>query len=184
LKALSIIAIIVVLFLAFVTEGQVDRFSTILEPTADYNYTHGGGRIEIWKRGLAIYLGNPVLGIGYDGFVNADGTQHELGAWKTAHNFLLQIAAELGTPGLALFLALIFVTYKGVYALRGKKSRLSERAKTFAIGMEASLHAYIISAMFLSQAYSNTFQYLVVCVMILSRIDIKNRQNPGEIREK
>ncbi|WP_243361530.1 O-antigen ligase family protein [Fundidesulfovibrio terrae] len=183
-KALAMIGVIVVLFFAFVSESQMERFSTILEPTEDYNYTSGGGRIEIWKRGMNIYLENPILGIGFDGFVNADGTQHQYGAWKTAHNFLIQIAAELGTGGLVLFLALIYTSYKELYSFMRKDSFLQEKVKTFSIGLEASFHAYVITAMFLSQAYSSVFLYLVVCTMILSRINIMNRKASGTRREK
>ena len=61
-------------------------------------------------------LANPLFGVGPEQFPAAEGTlspfaerqQFGIGVrWNAAHNSFIQIGAELGLPGLALFIAII-----------------------------------------------------------------------------
>ena len=61
-------------------------------------------------------MANPLLGVGPGNFQTAEGTlsplaerqQYGVGVrWNAAHNSFVQIGAELGFPGLALFVAVI-----------------------------------------------------------------------------
>src|SRR5690606_35149757 len=55
---------------------------TILNPTADYNWSGGSetGRMEIWKRGMGYMAANPLLGVGVRCFSVAEGTLSERAA--------------------------------------------------------------------------------------------------------
>ncbi len=80
----------------------------------------GSGRTDIWKVGWRIVEDRPVLGVGADNFANS--TIHYLlepGAVadsefivdqpKVAHNIFLQVLAELGVIGLAMFLTILAI---------------------------------------------------------------------------
>jgi O-antigen ligase len=82
--------------------------------------TNGGtGRTELWQVGLRIVRAHPVGGVGVGNYVQAS-PQYVLAPGvlrhtqlifaqepKPAHNTYLQVAGELGIPGLLLFLAVI-----------------------------------------------------------------------------
>lgn len=70
------------------------------------------GRFEIWPLALLHILQNPVLGNGA-GFFSDMG---ETGV--RAHNFILNITADLGLLGLGAFMLAIWYIFKGIYAAK------------------------------------------------------------------
>jgi putative inorganic carbon (HCO3(-)) transporter len=89
-------------------EVVLERLMSIMNPTD----TSATLRIALWESTIAMITDNPFFGIGwgaygtvypeYDFFVQDAGTRifH-------AHNMYLHIAAEIGIPGLLVFLALL-----------------------------------------------------------------------------
>jgi putative inorganic carbon (HCO3(-)) transporter len=61
-----------------------------------------GGRITIWKTVVPVIMEHPVFGVGY-GNIRA-ATHMSLGVYKTGHNLFLEVAAEMGIPGLLVLL--------------------------------------------------------------------------------
>lgn len=169
-KSILLLCGVAMMFVLFAPESYIDRVSTILTPEKDYNYTHQAGRIEVWKNGIAIALKNPLLGVGVQGFVAAEGQQHDLGAWKAAHNFLVQITAELGFGGLILLLSLLYVCIRDVRRLQKSTYMLSENVVNVVVGLEGAIYGFIVTAMFLSHAYSGVMLFLAAQLVILQRI--------------
>jgi probable O-glycosylation ligase (exosortase A-associated) len=103
----------VVAFVGFMMTGpQVwQRFGTVFSDTKQRDAS-AQSRIELWQNCLAIIPQRPLMGVGPDHFLLVS---RKFG-WdkpKEAHNLWLQIAAELGLPGvLGLF---------GYYALTGRR---------------------------------------------------------------
>lgn len=56
-----------------------------------------GGRVDIWRDGINVFLEHPLLGVGSGAFRPAT----ELG--RAPHNFVLALAVELGIIGLGIF---------------------------------------------------------------------------------
>jgi O-antigen ligase len=92
-----------------------DRIESLTDPD-DYNRHSYGGRVEIWKRGVGYMAGNPLFGVGINGFPAAEGrhpllVQIQEGGqgvkWSAAHSIWVQVGAEVGVPGL-IALVLIF----------------------------------------------------------------------------
>jgi len=169
-KSMILLSCVVLLFVLFAPDSYRDRVSTILEPEKDYNYTHQAGRIEVWKNGISIALRNPFLGVGVQGFVAAEGQQHDLGAWKAAHNFLIQMAAELGFGGLVLLLSLLYVCIRDARRLQKSAYQLSSNVVDVVVGLEGAIYGFIVTAMFLSHAYSGVMLFLAAQIVILQRI--------------
>lgn len=97
-------------------DGYWQLMGSLLSPADDYNVTSDTGRIAIWTRGLGYVAQYPVLGLGPDNFIRAGWTISDVGsaglagaglANQVAHNTFLQVWAELGTVGLAVWLAII-----------------------------------------------------------------------------
>lgn len=155
-------AVLVLIFAATATDKYWESMRTILAPQNDYNVTDEAGRVQVWKRGLGYMMRYPVFGVGAGNFPTAEGTISPLlkttplgkgVKWSVAHNSFLQIGAELGFPGLVLFISLLWSTFAALrrvqHAKRGPPS--TQLAQTFM----AALIGFIVGGFFLSLAYAD-----------------------------
>lgn len=163
------------LFIAFsvlAPPGYSERISTIFNPQEDYNMTEGGGRIEIWKRGLQLMKENPLLGVGPAAFEVAEGSTHidentgNTGKWSTAHNSFVQIGAELGIPGLMLLVMIMVSSIRSLKRLHRELPKNSE-LRWLVNALEVGIYGYIINGFFLSQAYSSALFLLVGLTVVV-----------------
>ncbi|HEV2670298.1 MAG TPA: O-antigen ligase family protein, partial [Gemmatimonadales bacterium] len=120
------VGVVAVLLMAVAGNTYWTRISTVLHPSADYNMTDEQGRIRIWERGLGYMIQHPVFGVGGGNFPRAEGTisplvrQQPLGRglkWGPPHNSYVQVGAELGVPGLIMYLAFIMSVFGALRAL-------------------------------------------------------------------
>ena len=165
-------AVVVLAFLGFATDKYWDQMTTIGSDT-DYNMTEESGRINIWRRGVGYMIDSPTFGVGPNNFQVAEGTlspfasraQMGLGVrWNAAHNSYVQAGAELGIPGLLLFLAVIGST---LITLR----RIGRQdAGGLSSALTASLLGFVVGAFFLSLAYSEMLYTLVALAIGLHKV--------------
>ena len=78
----------------------IERFAEIPEQLQSGDLT---GRGRIWVAGLELFRDHPIVGVGSGGFARA--VKPYLGEARTAHNAFLNVAAQTGVIGLALFVA-------------------------------------------------------------------------------
>ncbi|OLB89666.1 MAG: hypothetical protein AUI15_25805 [Actinobacteria bacterium 13_2_20CM_2_66_6] len=178
-KRASAVAVLVILFGALANEAYFERIETVLHPKSDYNWSGHSetGRMEVWKRGMGYMLSHPVLGVGARAFGVAEGSlapeARERGryghsfAWTTAHNSFIQVGAELGVPGLLLFVALLVGAWRMLVSVRRRAA--GERA-VLAQVLTASLLGFVVTAFFLSQAYTAYLYLLIGLGVGLARI--------------
>ena len=109
----------------FCHDAVMERILSIFNPTD----TSSTLRIALWESTIAMILDNPLFGIGwgaywlvypeYDFFLNNPAARI-----VHAHNMYLHIAAEIGIPGLLVFLAVIYGhTKKAIDILRQTNNR-------------------------------------------------------------
>ena len=137
--------------------------------------------MQIWQRGVGYMLQFPVFGVGPSNFGAAEGTlspfaerqQFGLGVrWNAAHNSYVQIGAELGIPGLLLFIGMIASAFG---ALRRTNRRGGVRDGSHLVpeltqAMTASLAGFVVGAFFLSLAYSEMLYTLLALVVGLQKV--------------
>jgi len=97
--------------------GYWEQMGTILEPKQDYNYYDRDGRKAVMERGVG-YMGlYPVFGIGIANFNRAECTiSPKISPTYTGgplrctapHNSYVQAGAEMGFPGLLMWISLVF----------------------------------------------------------------------------
>jgi O-antigen ligase len=165
---LSATALVAVVLIATASEQYWAQMSTITSD-ADYNQTEENGRLQIWRRGIGYMADNPVLGLGPGNFQIAEGTLSALAArqqfgigvrWNAPHNSYVQIGAELGFPGLVLYLAVIASAFA---ALRRSGGDLAP-------ALTASLLGFAVGSFFLSLAYSDMLYTLVALAVGLQKV--------------
>lgn len=158
------------------------QMGTLLEPAEDYNTTAETGRIQVWERGLEYMLDRPLFGVGPNNFAVAEGLlsplavrqQYGFGVrWTAPHNSLIQVGAEMGLPGLLLFLALLGATFRLLARVqqRGRRARPGQAdPRALAQALTASLIGFSIGAFFLSLAYSPMLYTLIALAVATDRV--------------
>jgi O-antigen ligase len=155
---LSATALVAVILLTTASDQYWQQMGTITSDT-DYNHTSESGRLQIWSRGIDYMLQNPMLGLGPGNFQTAEGTLSPLAErqmfgigvrWNAPHNSFVQVGAELGFPGIALYLAVIASVFR---ALRGSAA--------LTLALTASVLGFVVGSFFLSLAYSEMLYTLV-----------------------
>lgn len=168
---------------------NVERYLTLTDLEADYNLTSGTGRVEVWKMGMELLLKNPLTGVGARCFPMAIGyLRAEAGlppVWQAVHNSYLQIAAETGVIGIAVFISLILGSLRTFSKARKQEAssvdgrRLNAIAGSLQLGFIGSL----ICAFFLSQAYSIFFTLFFASSAVVRKLsaEVAAAENAGEV---
>jgi O-antigen ligase len=181
----------VALFLGFASSKYWEMMSTILHPTTDYNYTDNQGRVEVWKRGVGYMLHNPIVGVGVAAYPMAEGSSDlslQLASqgrgfkWSVAHNSFLETGAELGIPGLGVFVALLLVTGLTLARLspRGRWAPwISRREMALAQMLIGALIAYAVAGIFVSAEYfSYLYFILALSVGLIKVVRMRAKSSP------
>jgi O-antigen ligase len=177
---LSATALVAIVVLATASEHYWQQMGTITSDS-DYNHTSETGRMQIWSRGIGYMMGNPLLGVGPNNFQSAEGTlsllaerqQYGIGVrWNAAHNSFVQIGAELGLPGLALFIALIASTFAALRRSGRAEAAMVRTAERPPLtpALTGSLIGFVVGAFFLSLAYSEMLYTLVALAVGLHKV--------------
>jgi O-antigen ligase len=159
------------------SDAYWDRMATIWGSGTDEtsDYTAGGireARLRIWQRGIGLMLANPLLGIGGGAFEIAEGETHGAGIWRAAHNSFIEVGAELGLAGLALFVFLVIRAMRNCWVVIRTVRHDPERRTTLwlAYGLGHSVIAYAIVGSGLSHGYSTIFYVLLALSAVLRRL--------------
>ena len=110
------------------------------------------------------------------GFPTAEGTISELASrqaegiglkWSQAHNSFVQIAAELGIPGLVAFLMLLWNWYDQSRRIARSRQTVAGWCGEYSLAQAliGSIVGYMIAGFFLSQAYA-AFLYSLIGIQV------------------
>ena len=127
-------------------------------------------------------LDQPILGVGPGNFQVAEGTlspfadrqRFGIGVrWNAAHNSFIQVGAELGVPGLVLYVAMI-----GAACAALRQSSRYERPLADGLpgrsrltpALTAALLGFVVGSVFLSLAYSEMLYTLVALAVGLHKV--------------
>jgi O-antigen ligase len=153
--------------------GYWRRIASITDHSKD-DFGSAEARETLMHESLQAYLENPVVGVGAGEFKDWNNDKREQ-AWHESHNVWLQVGAELGSVGLAVFLFMVARAFVAVYQtrrlLRGRGQRGAAPPQMrpedvawideHSAAMAASLTGWLVCAFFASVAYNWTFYYLL-----------------------
>lgn len=180
-RRLSASVLLAVVVIATASDQYWEQMGTILSDD-DYNRTDETGRMQIWSRGLGYILQHPLLGVGPSNFQTAEGTispfadrqQFGVGVrWSAAHNSYIQVGAELGIPGLGLFVGVIASAFLALGRLRapgGVSPGPQDRRPQLGQVLTAALLGFVVGAFFLSLAYSEMLYTLTAFAVGLQKV--------------
>ena len=166
---LGIVAAIVVLSIGFLflAPGNYGiRLLSILVPSLDPVQSADARRAELF-RSIYTALRHPFFGIGMGNYMS----QVSLRGIAT-HNAYTEVAAEMGLAALACYTMFIVSPLRklGQIVRDTFDGRANSRYYYLALGLQASLIAYMVSSFFLSVAYLWYVYYLVGYAVCLRRI--------------
>jgi O-antigen ligase len=173
-----------VLALPLVPTSYWERLASITDETKDETGSREA-RKHLFRESTQALLENPLTGVGAGQFKNWN-PEGRLEPWRESHDVFLQVGAELGIGGLALFVFLVARAGLSVAGTRAQLRRIrlaSAPARTrrkssaapvtsleredleffdaHSAAMAASLAGWVVCALFASVAYNWTFYYLL-----------------------
>jgi O-antigen ligase len=178
-RRMTAMAVVGAVLIGAASDRYWQQMGTILTDT-DYNQTAESGRLQIWSRGVGYMLTHPVFGVGAANFEPAEGIlspfanrqQWGVGVkWNAPHNSFLQIGAELGIPGLIIFVAMIGSALLALHRLERRSRRRSLPPAVppqLVQALMASLIGFVVGAFFLSLAYSELL-YMLLALAVGAR---------------
>ncbi len=154
---LSLAALVLIPLLVLAPSSPLQR---IMSPShADQESIEN--RELIWMAGIRMVKAHPFLGIGagnYKTLIASDPNWESERAW-VAHNTYLELAAELGVPGLLLFLGVIISSY--VTARRAARGRAPPVIQQVAEALQPALLGFAVASFFISAQYTKLFWLIV-----------------------
>jgi O-antigen ligase len=119
-------------------------------------------RVQILNVAWRIFKDHPVVGVGLGAYPNVNGMYApELGRRDT-HNTYLNLAAEVGVPGLLLWLALIISILKN--ANRSRKNAVDAELANKQVWIERTLVGFLVASIF------GTYSALTILYLMLGSI--------------
>ncbi|MGE0621964.1 MAG: O-antigen ligase family protein [Pseudomonadales bacterium] len=133
------------------------------------------GRLTEMKSTALVFADHPLLGAGpgmaqvlYADYAPVVGGKVRPGQ-REAHNLYLQLAAETGIIGLAVFATVIVFAFSGLERARKRLAARDYRLWGLACGMELALIIYLGTSLFLHSAYIRYLWMLLgLCVIVAS----------------
>jgi O-antigen ligase len=177
---LTVVALATVM--VFAPAGYTNRLDSIVDHSQDA-FGSAGARTNLLYRSIKVALVHPLFGVGMGNF-------HIVSIGElVSHNAYTQVAAEMGMAAMAIYILFILAPFR---ALRSIESETFEdrRASHFyylAVGLQASLVAYMVCSFFASVAYQWYVYYLVgysVCLRRLYKAEKKAAEERAVLAEE
>lgn len=152
-----IVTTVLVMVLLVAPAGYFERMNSV----ADSEEGSAKGRIEAWTAAVQMAIDHPILGVGAGHFSVMHGARYRTSVDsppnQTAHSIYFLVLGDLGLPGIALFLAVIWANLAAnrrlARQLEARDLADTAASRQLLSSSSASLVAYATGGAFLSAAY-------------------------------
>ncbi|GFM37298.1 O-antigen ligase family protein [Desulfovibrio psychrotolerans] len=175
LKKILLIAVTVSAVFLFMPDGIRERFDRLGDTEQDYNLTHKHGRMMVWERAMSLVEENPVFGVGMHNFIFVESEVNNQSRGVVTHNFILQVATELGIPGALILLSIFAVSWRQARRMRAQVRRTPNNMRAYALlsGLECAWLAFFIGGQFLSVAFSSQIIFMASCSTLVWKCHLR-----------
>ena len=161
----------VVIFILFVLLSPTRMSQLSADDSSSY------GRIEAWYAGINMLKSAPIFGVGYGRFMDYH--------FRTAHNSVVLIAAEIGFLGLYCWIGLFYLSLRNLYLLNyssvKKFAQVKKQNRLFVCALFSGIAGFLASAFFLSRAYISLPYMLVALSVAMINISQDKGESSGVI---
>jgi putative inorganic carbon (hco3(-)) transporter len=178
LKTLAAVVIASALILPVLPQQFWDRMSTITGP-GDAKDDSRQSRLHFWQVAIVMANDRPLIGVGHSGYPKAynryDWTEGKFRTNRAVHSAWFGVLAELGYPGLLLFILIIFGSLRACRRVRlaAKRGELSGPLGAYAIAFETSLVAFVVGGSFVSFHYCEMLWHYFALTIALERVAVR-----------
>jgi len=168
-----------------IPEEQKERFESMGSDNTSVS------RVIYWKSGLDMLQKYPLTGVGYNAFPEYFHDHYSFLLEKddflssrkeVSHNTYIQMASNLGYPGIAVYLAMIYLLFRYTRKSLVYARDDAQKEETWMVynlyGLEAALVTYLIGSTFMSVGY---YPYIYLLFMFVMPMYKFNREF---VREK
>jgi O-antigen ligase len=130
-------------------------------------------RLVAWGAGWKMIKAHPLIGVGLGNFKTMMPAYRESEVnWASiGHNTYVEGAAELGIPGLIVFLGIWVSSFRMLGRLRRRaQSARSRSLLVIALGLQAGMVSYLVSACFVSAWWYKMWWLLLFLALCLDRL--------------
>jgi probable O-glycosylation ligase (exosortase A-associated) len=146
----------------------------------------GESRIQSWKFAANVAIHHPMLGGGFDDYESKalwEAFAPEGSKQRAIHSIYFRVLSEQGFPGLALFLALLLLSWRNCSRVRRMTRNSVEQkwAYDLASMLQVSLVAFAAAGAFLPMTYFDlTYQLIALCALLKYHVPQTMPQLPAE----
>jgi probable O-glycosylation ligase (exosortase A-associated) len=154
-----------------------NRMSTIMAE-GDNRDTSTLGRIHFWNLAVTMANDHPLLGVGFNAYQAAyngyDTSDSQFGTARSVHSAWLGVLAELGYPGLLLYLSIVGLSFASCHRVRRMAARgeVPYELGRYAVGLEAALVAFAVGGSFVPFQYSEMLWHYFALTMALEAVAV------------
>lgn len=174
-RAIALVGIVIamVIVVPAMPDAFWQRMQTITTSTTEAEQvsanddTSAASRLHFWSVAVSMANANPLTGVGYNLFNATYDRYDDLGGLfghdRSVHSTWFGLLAELGYPGLLLFIAQLVLAFRACWRAR-KAARIGPQYASlgaFAFGLEASLVAFCVGGTFLPFQYTEMLWHLL-----------------------
>jgi O-antigen ligase len=128
-------------------------------------------RYRLFQGSIAMFLDNPLLGIGIGNFLVYSTSYTKLTTALYAHNMFIHVAAELGVFAVSLFTGIIAMAFLRLRHIESGALKHNDNMLVFqSRGVQLSLIGLIICGLFLSQQFNKILWIVLGMTISLTQI--------------
>ena len=149
----------------------------------------GETRIQSYEFAVNVALHRPLLGGGFNVY-QSDAMWQSYGPAgaipRAIHSIYFRALGEQGFPGLALFLALLFVSWRACSQVRKRTRDIPEERWAFDLAsmLQVTLVAFMAAGTFLPMSYFDlAYQVMALCAVLQLQVRLRARQ-PAEAHHR
>lgn len=181
LRTIAAFAVAIALVLPVLPQAYWDRMSTITAP-AEQRDDSEQSRLHFWQVAIAMANDRPLLGVGHNGFPRAynryDWSEGRYKTNRAVHSAWFGVLAELGYPGLILFIMIVGTSLLACRRVRksAQRGEIPGPLGPYAIALESSLVAFIVGGSFVSFQYCEMLWHFFALTMALEAVAVREAQ--------
>jgi len=174
-RTLVAIAIAVAVIVPVLPQAYWDRMSTITA-SGDERDDSQASRLHFWRVATNMANDRPLVGVGHRGYERSynayDFSNGQYLTNRAVHSAWFGIFAEVGYPGLAIFIAIFASSWWACRRTRrlARRGEITESLGRFAIGLESALVAFAIGGAFVSYHYNEMLWHFFALTMALEQV--------------
>jgi O-antigen ligase len=178
LKTFAAVVIAAALVLPVLPTQFWDRMSTIAAP-ADARDDSQQSRLHFWRVAVAMANDRPLTGVGHAAYPRAynryDWTGGQFMTNRAVHSAWFGVLAELGYPGLLLFLLILFGSFRACRRVRlaARRGEITGPLGLYAVAFETSLAAFMVGGSFVSFHYCEMLWHYFALTIALERVAVR-----------